>query len=77
MERLSPYAGLHGVVARAVYWYGPVEGYLGMLALTAGDPARAERHLERAVEQAERFGPGPRTAAVRALLDRAREELAA
>jgi DNA-binding SARP family transcriptional activator len=72
--RLAPYAGLHGVVARAVYWYGPVDLYLGMMALTAGDPARAEGHLARALEQAERLGPGPRAAAIRALLDRAREE---
>ncbi len=69
---LAPYAGLHGVVARAVYWYGPVEHYLGMLALTAGDPARAEGHLARALEQSERAGAAPRAASTRALLDRAR-----
>jgi hypothetical protein len=73
---LAPYAGLHGVVARAVYWYGPLDHYLGMLALTAGDPARAEGHLTRALAEAQRIGAEPRAASTRALLDRARQEVA-
>jgi DNA-binding SARP family transcriptional activator len=73
---LAPYAGLHAVAARAVLWYGPVDHFLGMLALTAGDPARAERHLVPALDEAERAGAGPRAAATRALLDRARSEMA-
>ncbi len=73
---LAPYSGLHAVAARAVVWYGPVDHFLGMLALTAGDPARAEGHLVRAVAEAERVGAGPRAASSRALLDRARAEIA-
>jgi DNA-binding SARP family transcriptional activator len=73
---LAPFARLHAVVARAVYWYGPVDHYLGLLALTAGDPARAEGHLVAALAEAERVGAGPRAAATRALLDRARSATA-
>ncbi len=69
---LAPFAALHGVVARAVYWYGPVDHFLGMMALTAGDPARAEGHLVRALDAMEAVGAGPRADATRALLDRAR-----
>jgi hypothetical protein len=74
-EHLAPYAGLHAVVARAVLWYGPVDHYLGLLALTAGDPARAERHLDAALAEAESIGAVPRAASTRALLHRAREEI--
>lgn len=69
---LEPFADLHGVVARAVYWYGPVHGYLGRLALTAGDPGRALGHLDRALAEAERAGAPRHAQAARALLDRAR-----
>jgi DNA-binding SARP family transcriptional activator len=69
---LAPHAGLHGVVARAVYWYGPVDHYLGLLALTAGDPARAEGHLVAALSEAEAIGAARRAESSRALLNRAR-----
>ena len=69
---LAPYSGLHAVAARAVVWYGPVNHFLGLLALTAGDPARAEGHLVRALAESEAIGAAPRAASTRALLDRAR-----
>ena len=69
---LTPYSGLHAVVARAVVWYGPVDHFLGLLALTAGDPERAEGHLVRALAESEAIGAAPRAASTRALLDRAR-----
>jgi DNA-binding SARP family transcriptional activator len=72
---LAPYSGLHAVAARAVVWYGPVDHFLGLLALTAGDPARAEGHLVAALAEAEAAGAAPRAASTRALLHRAREEI--
>ena len=48
---LAPYSGLHAAAARAVVWYGPVDHFLGLLALTAGDPARAEGHLVAALQE--------------------------
>ena len=69
---LAPFAGLHAVAARAVLWYGPVDHFLGLLALTAGDPARAEGHLVAALAESEAIGAAPRAASTRALLDRAR-----
>ena len=63
------------VVARAVLWYGPVDHYLGLLALTAGDPAPPELHLEAALAEAEAIGAAPRAESTRALLHRAREEI--
>jgi hypothetical protein len=72
---LAPYSGLHAVAARAVVWYGPVDHFLGLLALTAGDPARAEGHLVAALAEAEAAGAAPRAASTRALLHRAREEM--
>ena len=73
---LAPYSGLHAVAARAVVWYGPVDHFLGLLALTAGDPARAEGHLVAALAEEEAIGAAPRAASTRALLDRARQEVA-
>ena len=69
---LAPFAGLHAVAARAVVWYGPVDHFLGLLALTAGDPARAEGHLVAALAESEAIGAAPRADSTRALLDRAR-----
>jgi hypothetical protein len=45
---------------------------VGLNALTAGDPARAERHLVAALAESEAIGAAPRAASTRALLDRAR-----
>jgi hypothetical protein len=73
---LAPYSGLHAVAARAVVWYGPVDHFLGLLALTAGDPARAEGHLVAALQEAEAIGAAPRAESTRALLDRARAAMA-
>src|SRR5215207_10767607 len=47
----GPYSGLHAAAARAVVWYGPVDHFLGLLALTAGDPARAEGHLVAGLQE--------------------------
>jgi hypothetical protein len=73
---LAPYSGLHAVAARAVVWYGPVDHFLGLLALTAGDPARAEGHLVAALQEAEAISAAPRAESTRALLDRARAAMA-
>ncbi|WP_217915733.1 ATP-binding protein [Miltoncostaea marina] len=74
-EILAPHAGLVPVVGRAALCYGPLDHHLGLLALTAGDPAAAAAHLEAAVREAERIGATRAAAMSRARLGRARAAL--
>jgi DNA-binding SARP family transcriptional activator/tetratricopeptide (TPR) repeat protein len=48
-ELLSPYRDGHVVFGHAAVCFGPVERYLGRLALTMGDLDRAQEHLRQAV----------------------------
>jgi DNA-binding SARP family transcriptional activator len=52
---LQPHAGRNVVVAYCSFW-GPVDGYLALLAETLGDRALAKRHVDAAIEQAEAIG---------------------
>jgi DNA-binding CsgD family transcriptional regulator/tetratricopeptide (TPR) repeat protein len=47
---LEPFATTNVMVGHLVSCYGSADRYLGMLAATLGDQARAERHFERALE---------------------------
>jgi class 3 adenylate cyclase len=56
---LAPFAGQIVVVGRATSCQGPVDLYLGRLALTVGRSDQALAHFERAVELATRVGDRP------------------
>jgi DNA-binding NarL/FixJ family response regulator len=47
---LEPLTGLNVMIGHGVAAYGSGDRYLGMLAATVGDSARAERHFEAAIE---------------------------
>jgi DNA-binding SARP family transcriptional activator/KaiC/GvpD/RAD55 family RecA-like ATPase len=49
-EELAPHASRNVVVAYCSFW-GPVDGYLALLAETAGDTALAARHAQAALER--------------------------
>jgi hypothetical protein len=57
-ELLVPYEG-RNVVAMGAAYLGPVARYLGLLAMTIGEPERALGHLETARSAAERIGGRP------------------
>jgi hypothetical protein len=57
-ELLVPYEG-RNVVAMGGAYLGPVARYLGLLAMTVGEPDRALGHLETARSAAERMGGRP------------------
>jgi hypothetical protein len=63
--QLAPYAGLHAV-AHAEGSAGVVDRYLGLLAMTVGHLAEAERHLDDAVRINEQMGAWPWAAHTRA-----------
>jgi eukaryotic-like serine/threonine-protein kinase len=56
---LAPFEGQIVVVGRAASCQGPVDLYLGRLALTVGRSDQALAHFERAVELATRVGDRP------------------
>ena len=58
-EMLLPHDGYTVVAGRAAACQGPVSRFLGRLALTMSRAGDAVRHLERAVEMAERMGDRP------------------
>lgn len=52
---LSPHAGCHVVVTYCSFW-GPVDGYLALLAETLGDKALAQEHRANAIDLVEAMG---------------------
>lgn len=55
-DALLPFAGLGVVTAGAVDFYGAVDHYLGLLALTLGRPDLARTHLQAAASLHHRIG---------------------
>ena len=55
---LEPLTGMNVMIGHGVACYGSGDRYLGMLAATLGDSARAERHFEAALELNRRMGAG-------------------
>ena len=53
--KLEPLAGTNVMIGHLVACYGAADRYLGMLAATLRQPARAEEHFERAMEQNRRM----------------------
>jgi DNA-binding CsgD family transcriptional regulator len=53
---LEPLAGTNVMIGHMVACYGAADRYLGMLAATLREPARAEGHFERAMELNRRMG---------------------
>jgi DNA-binding CsgD family transcriptional regulator/tetratricopeptide (TPR) repeat protein len=53
---LEPLAGTNVMIGHLVACYGSADRYLGMLAATMDEPALAERHFERALEQNRAMG---------------------
>jgi len=49
-ELLAPYAGTVCLIGAGAVCRGPIDGYLGTLALTIGQPAAARAHLGAAIE---------------------------
>jgi predicted ATPase/DNA-binding CsgD family transcriptional regulator len=49
-------AGTNVMIGHLVACYGSADRYLGMLAAMVGEPARAEEHFERAMEQNRQMG---------------------
>jgi DNA-binding SARP family transcriptional activator/tetratricopeptide (TPR) repeat protein len=49
-ELLAPYAGTVALIGAGAVCRGPLDGYLGVLALTAGERATALEHLRAAIE---------------------------
>src|SRR5207245_2647184 len=47
---LEPHTWTNVMIGHLVACYGAADRYLGMLAATLGDAARAEEHFERAME---------------------------
>jgi class 3 adenylate cyclase len=58
-EKLAPFAGLNVVVGRVGSCQGPVDLYLGRLALTIGRTEQALGHFRDAVELAAKVGDRP------------------
>jgi DNA-binding CsgD family transcriptional regulator/tetratricopeptide (TPR) repeat protein len=54
--KLEPLGGTNVMIGHLVACYGAADRYLGMLAATLGEPALAEEHFERAMEQNRRMG---------------------
>ncbi len=54
-ERLRPWSGLN-IASFVITCYGPVDRYLGMLALTTGELSLAERHVRDALAQCRTMG---------------------
>jgi predicted ATPase/DNA-binding SARP family transcriptional activator/tetratricopeptide (TPR) repeat protein len=54
--KLGPYAAVNVVIGLAAVCLGSAESFLGKLAATMGDGARAERHFERALEANAQLG---------------------
>jgi DNA-binding CsgD family transcriptional regulator/tetratricopeptide (TPR) repeat protein len=53
---LKPLAGSNVMIGHLVACYGAADRYLGMLAATLREPAQAEEHFERALEQNRQMG---------------------
>jgi DNA-binding CsgD family transcriptional regulator/tetratricopeptide (TPR) repeat protein len=53
---LEPLAGTNVMIGHLVACYGAADRYLGMLAATLQEPARAEEHFERAMDLNRRMG---------------------
>jgi hypothetical protein len=53
-DALLPYADRHGVISMGTNTHGQLARHLGRLAMRMNDPARAEWHLQRAIESTER-----------------------
>ncbi|HWH21093.1 MAG TPA: AAA family ATPase [Solirubrobacterales bacterium] len=53
---LEPFAGTNVMIGHLVACYGSADRYLGMLAATLGEPARAEVHFERAMTMNREMG---------------------
>jgi DNA-binding CsgD family transcriptional regulator/tetratricopeptide (TPR) repeat protein len=53
---LEPLAGSNVMIGHLVACYGAADRYLGMLAATLKEPARAEEHFERAMDLNRRMG---------------------
>ncbi len=53
---LEPLAGTNVMIGHLVACYGAADRYLGMLAATLKEPARAEDHFERAMDLNRRMG---------------------
>jgi DNA-binding CsgD family transcriptional regulator len=70
LDALAPYASRVALIDRGMACKGSVQRFLGLLAVTAGDPDRARRHLTAALEWHE-------TAAAKLLATRTRSDLAA
>ena len=68
---LLPYAGQNLVNGTTVVLLGPVDRYLGLLALAAGRPSDAAAHFETAVASCARMGARPDLARAQAGLARA------
>ena len=72
---LEPYAGRVAVSGLAGISVGPVNGYIGLAALGAGDLVAAERHLRRAIDENVAHGTRPHEARARRDLARVLEAL--
>ncbi len=55
-ELLSPHAGTVALIGAGAVCRGPLDGYLGVLALTTGERATALEHLRAAIEIERRLG---------------------
>ena len=53
---LRTYQGLHAVIGGCAAYYGPVDDYVGRLAVALGDPDPALEHFRTAARQARRLG---------------------
>ncbi len=67
MEALAPYLGRVAVAGLAGFAVGPVSGYLGLSALTAGEHDAAVRFLRQAIDES--FAQGTRPFEARARRD--------
>ena len=67
MEALTPYLGRVAVAGLAGFAVGPVSGYLGLSALTAGEHDAAVRFLRQAIDES--FAQGTRPFEARARRD--------
>ncbi len=54
--KLQPLTGANVMIGHLVACYGSADRYLGMLAATLGERARAEEHFERAMDENRRMG---------------------
>jgi tetratricopeptide (TPR) repeat protein len=58
-QTLAEHAGNHVVIGGCATYYGPVDHYLGLLAVALGDASSATEHFQAAVETARRLGASP------------------